>query len=519
MARTSKRKSRLQRFSEPKPEKVYVAGIYARLSVDHQDGKEASIETQIEMGKTFLESHKEILLYDCYSDLGATGTNFWRSDFERLMQDVREGKINCVIVKDFSRFGRNYIEMGNFVEKIFPFLGVRFISITDQYDSEKQMDCSEALSVHLKNIANELYARDAAKKVTVSKWIKMQQGEYLGRIPPYGFQIQKTEGKRMLVREAVTSEIVREIFSRFASGETIVSIVRWLYGKKVHRPGDYRIYKTVYQQDGQNLRQWGRESVRCLLGNAAHEPLVSEEIFCRVQERLKENRKIQKHRVLRQDLTEDLFREILYCGVCGYKFSRMVTKREDSSNKKRTFVSYGCPNRKRIDEEKCENESVTMLQLQKVLLHLLKKEFLLSGMQIKALTDFQKETGETRKKQIEKARKELQKSTEHIDRKISFYYLEYRNGSISQKQFLESKKKLEEKKEQNQCSLQNLHLKYASVDRLSGRQNQDLHMILKEQSGAWLNTELVQNLIEKIYVYPGKRIEIFWRWKDIWSEQ
>nr|WP_317379903.1 hypothetical protein [uncultured Faecalimonas sp.] len=76
MARTSKRKSRMQGFSEPKPEKVYVAGIYARLSVDHQDGKEASIETQIEMGKTFLESHKEILLYDCYSDLGATGTNF-----------------------------------------------------------------------------------------------------------------------------------------------------------------------------------------------------------------------------------------------------------------------------------------------------------------------------------------------------------------------------------------------------------------------------------------------------------
>ena len=160
-----------------------------------------------------------------------------------------------------------------------------------------------------------------------------------------------------------------------------------------------------------------------------------------------------------------------------------------------------------------------MLQLQKVLLHLLKKEFLLSGMQIKALTDFQKETGETRKKQIEKTRKELQKSTEHIDRKISFYYLEYRNGIISQKQFLESKKKLEEKKEQNQCSLQKLHLKYDSVDRLSGRQNQDFHTILKEPSGAGLNAELVQNLIEKIYVYPGKRIEIFWRWKDIWSEQ
>ena len=166
MARTSKRKRRLesQELSEQKTEKTYVAGIYARLSVDHQDGDEVSIETQIEMGKTFIETHKDILLYDCYSDLGATGTNFGRSDFERLMQDVRAEKINCVIVKDFSRFGRNYIEVGNFVEKMFPFMGVRFISITDQYDSAKQGDCNEALSMHLKNIANELYARDVAER-------------------------------------------------------------------------------------------------------------------------------------------------------------------------------------------------------------------------------------------------------------------------------------------------------------------------------------------------------------------
>ena len=95
------------------------------------------------------------------------------------MQDVREEKINCVIVKDFSRFGRNYIEVGNFVEKMFPFMGVRFISITDQYDSAKQGDCNEALSMHLKNIANELYARDVAEKVKASKQTKRKQGEYL----------------------------------------------------------------------------------------------------------------------------------------------------------------------------------------------------------------------------------------------------------------------------------------------------------------------------------------------------
>ena len=363
MARTSKRKVRLesQSLQENVSVKTYMAGIYARLSVDNHDGKEISIETQIEMAKEYLKSHTEITLYDCYSDLGATGTNFQRSDFERLMQDVRDGLINCIIVKDFSRFGRNYIETGNFVEKIFPFLGVRFIAITDQYDSIKQADCNEALSMHLKNIANELYARDIAEKVTASKQAKMKQGEYLGSIPPYGFQIEKIDGKRTLVPEPVTSEIVREIFNRYASGETFVSLAKWLYGQKIHRPSDYKKYKMVYQQEGQQLRQWERESIRFLLTNDAyignlvqsgkhmkeqitaehtHEPLVSEEVFYRVWERIEENIKIQNRRPLRKDTMEDIFRGVLYCGECGHKLSRMVTERKASYKEVKTFVFY-----------------------------------------------------------------------------------------------------------------------------------------------------------------------------------
>lgn len=537
MARTSKRKVRLesQSLQENVSVKTYMAGIYARLSVDNHDGKEISIETQIEMAKEYLKSHTEITLYDCYSDLGATGTNFQRSDFERLMQDVRDGLINCIIVKDFSRFGRNYIETGNFVEKIFPFLGVRFIAITDQYDSIKQADCNEALSMHLKNIANELYARDIAEKVTASKQAKMKQGEYLGSIPPYGFQIEKIDGKRTLVSEPVTSEIVREIFNRYASGETFVSLVKWLYRQKIHRPSDYKKYKTVYQQEGQQLRQWERESIRFLLTNDAyignlvqsgkhmkeqitaehtHEPSVSEEVFYRVWERIEGNIKIQNRRPLRKDTMEDIFRGVLYCGECGHKLSRMVTERKASYKEVKTFVFYSCPNSKRIDEEKCENEQITFLQIQKVILHLLKKEFLLSSTQMKKLMEFNKEAGEKRKEQIQKAQDELQKSVDGADRKISSYYLEYRNGSISQAQFLETKKKLEEKKEQDRQALRDLHTEYSSIDRMVDKQNQFLRTILKYKSCAELNAELVQNLIEKIYVYRGKRVEIIWKWND-----
>lgn len=537
MARTSKRKvrSESQSLQENVPVKTYMAGIYARLSVDHHDGKEVSIETQIEMAKEYLKSHTEIILYDCYSDLGATGTNFQRSDFERLMQDVRDGLVNCVIVKDFSRFGRNYIETGNFVENIFPFLGVRFIAITDQYDSIKQMDCNEALSMHLKNIANELYARDIAEKVTASKRMKMEQGEYIGGVPPYGYTVEKINEKRTLVPEPVTSEIVKQLFEHYASGDTFVSLTKWLYEQKIHRPGDYKKYKTVYQQEGQKLSQWGRETIRYILTSAVyvgslvqsskyieepmtvehtHEPLVSDETFYRVWKRIEGNIKIQKRRPLRKDTMEDVFRGVLYCGECGHKLSRMVTERKVSYKEVKTFVFYSCPNIKRIDEEKCKSEHITFVQLQKIILQTLKKEFAFSSIQMKKLITFNKEQDEKRKMQIRKTQSDLQKSVDGTDVRISSCYLEYRNGMMTQAQFLEEKKKLEEKREQDQRILKDLHSKYSSIDGEAEKQNQFIRTVVKCREQAKLTAELVKNLMERIEVYDNKRVKIIWKWKD-----
>lgn len=537
MARTSKRKVRLesQSLQESVLVKTYMAGIYTRLSVNHHDGKEVSIENQIEMAKEYLKSHTEITLYDCYSDLGATGTNFERSDFERLMQDVRDGWINCVIVKDFSRLGRNYIETGNFVEKIFSFMGVRFIAITEQYDSIKQMDCNQALSMHLKNIANELYARDIAEKVTASKRMKMERGEYIGGVPPYGYMVEKISGKRTLVPEPVTSEIVKQLFEHYDSGETFVSLTKWLYEQKIHRPGDYKKYKTVYQQEGQKLSQWGRETIRFILTSAVyvgtlvqsskyveepmtvehtHEPLVSDETFYRVWKRMEGNIKIQNRRPLRKDTMEDVFRSVLYCGECGHKLGRMVTERKTSYKEVKTFVFYGCPNIKRIDEEKCKSEHITFLQLQKIILQTLKKEFAFSSIQMKKLTTFNKEQAEKRKMQIRKTQNDLQKSVDGTDVRISSCYLEYRNGTMTQAQFLEEKKRLEEKREQDQRTLKGLHIRYSSIDREVEKQNQCIGTVVKCREQTKLTAELVQNLIERIEVYDNKRVKIIWKWKD-----
>ena len=161
MARAAKRyEKRTEKKSYEIP--VYKAAIYARLSVDTDERKSESIETQVTLIKEFVGRHNaemnkeyELVVYDIYSDLGKTGTNFERAGFERMMDDVRAGKINCILVKDFSRFGRNYIETGNYLEKILPFMKVRFISICDHYDSFALDAKNQELSMNIKNLVND----------------------------------------------------------------------------------------------------------------------------------------------------------------------------------------------------------------------------------------------------------------------------------------------------------------------------------------------------------------------------
>ncbi|WP_320951627.1 recombinase family protein, partial [Hungatella effluvii] len=155
------RKSRFRTAAaEPPKLRVYNTGAYIRLSVlDGHQCDSDSIENQEALVRAYIENDPSLTLYDVYSDNGETGVNFERDDFERLLDDIRAGRIDCVIVKDLSRFGRNYIEAGEYLEKVFPFMGVRFIAVNDGYDSLDPAT-SDSLSMHLKNLVNDVYARD-----------------------------------------------------------------------------------------------------------------------------------------------------------------------------------------------------------------------------------------------------------------------------------------------------------------------------------------------------------------------
>ncbi len=192
MGRVSKRKASGQQAEARRDERRYKAGIYARLSSDHgckacgQASKNESVEVQVEIAKKFVEEFNgqkngEVIdVVECYTDLGKTGSNFEREGFLRLLQDIRLGEINCVIVKDLSRFGRNYLEAGNYIEKIFPFLGVRFIAVADGFDTGKEgnenKQMSTAIAVEIKNLVNDMYAKDFSKKAKLHLKQRREEG-------------------------------------------------------------------------------------------------------------------------------------------------------------------------------------------------------------------------------------------------------------------------------------------------------------------------------------------------------
>lgn len=158
----------------------YETGIYARLSIENsgKDDDGDSIANQISFCREYLEGQRDLKLYDIYEDNGKKGTNFERPEFQRLMDDVRSGKVKCILVKDLSRFGRDYIEAGQYLEKIFPFLGVRFISITDGYDSLTADDAEGALMIPLKNMINDVYTKDISRKIITSFRARQEKGSF-----------------------------------------------------------------------------------------------------------------------------------------------------------------------------------------------------------------------------------------------------------------------------------------------------------------------------------------------------
>ena len=542
MARTSKK-------NKEKSPKVYSVGIYARLSVDANERKHESIETQIEIAKAFISRQKDLGLYDCYTDIGKSGTNFEREGFERMMRDVRMRKIDCIIVKDLSRFGRNHIETGNYIEKIFPFMGVRFIAVTDNFDSMNISGQHETLGVNLKNLVNEMYAKDIAVKVKSGRQAKWEQGSYIGGVAPYGYRAEWIHDKKCLLVEDTTSDIVKKIFDLFLFGKNMKEIVVWLYEQRIVRPMEYHKTGQIYCPAGEKLQEWSRGTVKMILTNPVyigclvqgrtcgkdymmrdrhdidsedwsvkehtHEAIISEDTFFKVAGKFEKssvycNKKGYSKRI---PVDEDIFADVLYCGNCGSKMRRITAVKEFSSKNGIRTYSYHCSKTDRIDEDKCISKSITLNALTSIVKQAIRQEFSLSAMRPKDIVESNVREAESLKKGWEAELLKLERRIDNIAKLGSEQYLKYRLGEINADDFQRMKEENNKKNVAYQKKRTDIMEKLRTIEYETVQKNRFLRTLVKGNEKTKLTAEVITTLINRIEIYPDHRVKIIFAFK------
>lgn len=525
--------------------KKYMVGIYARLSVNTEERKSESLEHQVSLIEQFIEKYNrredrdsDLFVYEIYKDLGKSGTNFERDGFEHLMRDVKSNKVNCIIVKDFSRFGRNYIEAGNYIQKILPFMQVRFISVGDGYDSDATAADQFELAMNIKNLVNDMYAKDISKKLIASRRISQKRGDYVGGVAPYGYRVQKCDDMYKLVVEPEAAEIVKWIFEEYANGTGIQQIINRLFERRVHRASDYRRYKHVYQQEGEILRQWGNSSVRAVLyrntyyGDMVqhkyesgfsrgekgcdvldksewiivpdtHEAIISKNVFERVQERLKKDKETRN--IVGWSEAERAFYNVFYCGECGRK---LMTK------KSKKHVNYSCQAARYKDDRECHHKAISEEKLQKIVKSELIAQIQKSKMSSKNILLVTKQFFSERTAELKKETFQMEQEMVRIVDKSTTAFMKYKEGDLAQEAYLKMKEErtvweayFSERKQEILQMISNLE-KQEKVE------EKYLHSLLKINSKTVLNPELVETLIERIYLYGDGRLEINFKLKE-----
>ena len=359
--------------------KIYQTAAYARLSI--KDGGKPgadTLATQQELLRAFIADQPDMQLVRIYSDNGQTGTNFERPGFEQLLADVRTGKINCIVVKDLSRFGRNYKETGNYLQRIFPLLGIRFVALTDNFDTETAEKNEYGFIIPLKNIVNDTYSRDISRKVSSAIATKELHGEFVGAYAPYGYR-KSAQNRHLLEVNPETAPVVQEIFALRMQGMGYAGIMRLLNGRDIPSPGTYLYRCGLTTKEACRDALWTVWNIKEILRNEVylghlvqgkrtqahykqarkeryapaaewrvsrntHEALVDEETFAAVQRLAEDSKRAYEATLGKADdlKTPNLFRGLLYCADCGKPLLRRHTYSRTREGRS-YYYSYLCP--------------------------------------------------------------------------------------------------------------------------------------------------------------------------------
>ena len=503
----------------------YKIAMYTRLSKeDFEKSKieSESIVNQKSIIENFIKNNLELKGSEVvsYSDDGYVGSNFERPAIKQLIEDIKKNKINCVIVKDLSRFGRNYIEVNNYLDKIFPFFNIRFIAINDNYDSKDNKNCTTDLDIAFKNILYSYYSKDLSIKVKTGLRARAKQGYYIPAFAPFGYKKNK-ETKKLEIDEE-TAPIVKMIFELALQKNSLINICKILNNKKIPTSNNLKVKNGIRKDYNNKLdnKIWKYEDIRIILNNEVytgctitsktkrakcgsskimksddtlkientHQPIISKEIFNKVKSKNIEQSKNRK--------PKSIFSYKLKCGKCGYSLKYNYSYK----NKQVIDRKYFCSSSRETDNSSCKNVNILESELKKIVFESLKKQILLYLKEKDEITD------KTNLKKdiliLEKQQKELISSRRLI-------YEDYINQKITKEDYLKIKLEKENLINEIKEKIKKLELEISEYKEF----DEENKIFEKYMNSNELNQEMVDIFLKNIYIYDKDTIKIEWKFK------
>lgn len=525
----------------------FPTAIYVRLSIENsgKDDDGDSIANQISFCKAYLAEHTDLKLYDIYEDNGEKGTNFDRPEFKRMMDDIRSGKVKCVLVKDLSRFGRDYIEVGEYLEKIFPFMGIRFISITDGYDSLNCDDAESALMIPLKNMINDVYAKDISRKIITSFRARQEKGEFLPAFAPYGYVKSKEVAYRYEIDQE-TAPYVRMIFEWKAEGVSHNEICKRLNDMGAVTPARRKVDLGIWRAEKYKHTVWHGRTIIDIMKNPtytgcivygripkslyegikmhrapeeewryvpdAHEPIISQELFDKVQKMFadraeKFKAKMDENAPLRELVTNH-FKGKIYCGDCG-KRMRFVKPTDKRYPVDQDHAVYVCGGYLDSGYSRCSRHSIRYPVVADAVLAAINIQLELALKQDQLIR--QMRGSEKEKNLIDKYVGQLNylsQELKKINGKREALFENFAEGILDEAEYQFAKKKYDDEAAEIERKLTVEKAKKVQLDDILSLSNEWLEAIHNAENITEIDAALVKHLVSSVKIFENNRVEV-----------
>ena len=509
--------------------------VYARVSTKSTE-QVSSIENQTRYYTEKVEKTPNWEMLEIYSDDGHTGTDANRENFQRLLSDVMSGKINCVVVKDLSRFARNYSDAGSLIDNLFVQMGVRFISLAENVDSYLNPDSVSSIIVPITNVMNDQYCYQTSKKIRQVFDYKRRNGQYIGAFAPYGY-IKHPKDKHQLIIDPDAAEIVKLIFSLFLKGTSKRAIALYLNEHGVPSPSAYKLQKGIpVSTRGYDDPMWGARMIHSILTNptytgdlaqgrsrvksykvhevesvpreewvevaGTHEAIIDYETFDKVQALLqRDTRTSPKGREVH------LFSGFLKCADCG----RAITRSVGNNNN----VYYACSTYKNRSRTVCTMHSIKHNRLEAAVLFAVQQQVHLAVSYSEMIARIN--TAPVKKSQSIRL-EELIASKERELAKISRYkqslYQDWKDGEITQQDYRDMKADYERQTIALTDVLARLNAERVELANGVKSEHPALVAFTKHQNIDQLSRELLVELIDHIKVYENGNISVRFKFAD-----